>query len=140
MSAFERNKINSWARLAANIGLLVSDRKLRKAIGNQVRSRVDRVAETLSDRYDDAVDRLESAADALNGRSHWGPRVTSLILGIGVGAGLGILLAPAAGGETRHTLRNKAVDLKNRAAESAAAATRRMHPSASNLPQTGTEA
>jgi gas vesicle protein len=66
--------------------------------------------------------------------------VGGFLLGVGVGAGLGILLAPAAGSETREAIRDKAVDMKNRVVDSAATATGKVRSSSvRNMPSTGTE-
>jgi len=57
----DQKKINSWIRLAANLGLLLTDAEMRRDAGREVKARVDRVAEAISDRYDDAADRLGPA-------------------------------------------------------------------------------
>jgi hypothetical protein len=100
---------------------------------------VDYVTETVTDKYEDAVDRLEAVGAALHGRSYWPSRIMGFLLGVGVGAGLGILLAPAAGSETREAIREKAADVKNKVVESASTATGRMRQSVSSMPSTGTE-
>src|SRR5271163_4127839 len=123
-----RNRVSDWVRVAANLSLLFTDPKLRATIADTVKKRGNDVSDTIagkyndvseavsdkydavSDKYEDAVDRLEHAVSALRGRNHWASRVTGLLLGVGVGAGLGILLAPAAGWETRQSVRDKAVD------------------------------
>jgi hypothetical protein len=67
---------------------------VRAEIGDQLKDRVDDVSDVLSDKYDAALERLEAAGDALRGKSNWSPGV--FLLGLGLGAGLAILLAPAA--------------------------------------------
>lgn len=142
--------VKNWIRLAAKLSLLLTEPKVRRAIGNRVKDSVDEltdtvtnkyddVAETVSSKYEDAVDRLEAAADALQGRTHWGSRVTGFLLGVGVGAGLGILLAPASGIETRETIRDRAVEMKNKVFESAASATGKVRQSVTSMSNTGTE-
>ena len=134
-----RNTAKDWARLAAKLGLLITDPKIRAAIADQFRDGVDHVTDTVASKYEDAVERLEAAGDAFRGRSYW-PEVGGFLLGVGVGAGLGILLAPAAGSETREAIRDKAVDMKNKVVDSAATATGKVRSSSvRNMPSTGTE-
>src|SRR5260370_41310749 len=138
-NAGTRNTAKDWVRLAAKLGVLLTEPKVRAAIADRLKDRVDDVTETVANKYEDAVGRLESAAAALRGRSYWPSRVTGFLLGVGVGAGLGMLLAPASGSETRQAVRDKAVDVKNKAAESAASATGKMRRSVSKMPSTGTQ-
>jgi len=58
------------ARLAAKLGLLLTEPKVRSAIANQVRDRADAVTDTIADKYEDALDRLEAAGAALQGRTY----------------------------------------------------------------------
>jgi gas vesicle protein len=120
---------NDWVRLAARLSLLFTEPKVRAAIGNRVKDGVndltdtvagkyDDVTDTVTSKYEDAVDRLEAAADALQGKGYWPSRVTGFLFGVGVGAALGILLAPASGSEIRASVRDKAFDVKNRIRQS----------------------
>jgi hypothetical protein len=135
-----RNTAKDWARLAAKLGLLITDPKIRAAIADQFRDGMDHVTDTVASKYEDAVERLEAAGDAFRGsrKSYWS-EVGGFLLGVGVGAGLGILLAPAPGSETREAIRDKAVDMKNRVVDSAATATGRARQSVRSMPSTGTE-
>lgn len=146
-----QNTVKDWVRLAAKLSLLFTEPKIRKAVGDQVKSRVSNISDAVSDKYgdvsdtvaskyEDAVDRLEAAADALQGKSHWPSHVTGFLLGVAVGAGVGILLAPASGEETRESFREKAVDVKNRVFDSASSAANRMRESVTSMPSTGTQA
>ena len=133
------NTAKDWVRLAAKLGVLFTEPKVRGAIADRLKDRVDDVTDTVTSKYEDAVDRLESAAAALQGRSSWPSRVAGFLLGVGVGAGLGILLAPAPGSETRQAVRDKATDVKNKVVESAASATGKIRRSVTNMPSTGTQ-
>jgi hypothetical protein len=133
------NTAKDWVRLAAKLGLLFTEPKVRSAIADRLKDRVDDVTDTVTSKYEDAVDRLESAAAALHGGRHWPSRVTGFLVGVGVGAGLGILLAPAPGSETRQAVRDKATDVKNKVVESAASATGKIRRSVTNMPFTGTQ-
>ena len=134
-------KMNSkdWVRLAAKLGVIFTEPKVRSAIADQLKDRVDDVTDRVTTKYEDAVDRLESAAAALQGRSYWPSRVAGFLLGVGVGAGLGLLLAPAPGSETRQAVVDKATDVKNKVVESASSATGKFRRSVTNMPSTGTE-
>ena len=132
--------VKDWARLAAKLGLLLTEPRVRAAIGDQFKDRADHMTDTIASKYQDAVDRLEAAGAALQGRRSYLPsRTVGFLLGIGVGAGLGILLAPGSGSETREAIRGKAVDAKNKVVESASMATGRIRQSVTSMPPTGTE-
>jgi len=144
-----QNSVKDWVRVAAKLGLLFTEPNVRKAVSDRVRdtvedlsgrvsSKYDEVSDTVSSKYEDAVDRMEAAADALRGDSKWPSHLTGFLLGLGIGAGLGILLAPASGRETRESVRDKVGDLKDRVFESAASATGRFRPSVTSMPSTGT--
>jgi gas vesicle protein len=139
-----------WLRLGAKLSLLFTEPKVRKAVGDRIKdgmedlsdavsSKYDDIQETVASKYEDAVERLNAAQYALQGRSNWKPRITGFVLGIGVGAGLGILLAPASGSETREAVREKAVDVKNKVFGSGAVAAGKVRRSVASVPFTGTE-
>jgi len=134
-----RNTVKDWARLAVKLGVLLTEPKAQAAIGDQLKDRVDQVTDTISSKYEDAVDRLGAAGAALQGRTYWPSRMMGFLLGVGVGAGIGILLAPRSGSETREAIRGKAIDVKNRVVESASMATGKIRESVTSMPSTGTE-
>ena len=134
-----RKTIKNWARLAARLGLLLTEPGIRSAVSDHVKDRLGNVTDTITDKYEDAVDRLEAAGAALQGRSYWPSRTTGFLLGVGVGAGLGILLAPGPGSATREAIRARAVDVKNKVVESASVATGTIRRSVTSMPPTGTE-
>jgi gas vesicle protein len=139
-----------WTRLALKLGLILTDSKVRGAINDEVMDQVSGVKDKISDKYGDlndtvtskyqhAADRLEAASDALQGRTAWGGRALGFLAGIGVGAGLGLLLAPASGVETRRAVRDKVVDIKDSVFDSAASAADTFRQSAARVASTGTE-
>jgi gas vesicle protein len=139
-----------WVRLGARLSLLFTEPKVRKAVGDRIKdsvedlsdaftSKYEDVQDTVTSKYEDAVERLNAAQCALQGRGYWRSRITGFLVGIGVGAGLGILLAPASGSETRDAVRDKAVDVKNKVFRSASAAMGKARESVSSMPFTGTE-
>jgi len=128
-----------WYRLAAKVGLVLTDPKLRADINDEVHSRASRTAERISDSYDEAVDRLDSARDALRGRDRFPSSTVGFLIGIGVGAGLGILFAPASGADTRDAIREKAAEMKDRVVDSAAEGADSVRHSVRSMRSTGTE-
>jgi len=118
---------------------MLTEPKTRAAVIDQAKDQMDYVTDTIASKYEDAVDRLEAVGAALQGRTYWPSRITGFLLGVGVGTGLGILLAPAAGSETREAIREKAAEVKNKVVESASTATGRIRQSISSMPSTGTE-
>jgi gas vesicle protein len=121
-----KTSTKDWIRLAARLGLLFTEPKVRAAIGDQIResvndvsdrvtSKYNDVSDSVTSKYEDAVDRLQSAADTIQGNNNqWPSRIGGFLLGVGIGAGLGILLAPASGSETRESVREKAADVTSR--------------------------
>jgi YtxH-like protein len=134
-----RNTMKYWVRLAAKLGLLLTEPGIRSVVADQVKDRVDDLSDTVSRRYEDAVDRLEAAGAALRGRNYWPTRTAGFLLGVGLGAGLGILLAPRAGSETREAIRGRAAGVKEKVAESASRVTGKVRQSVTSMPPTGTE-
>jgi hypothetical protein len=96
MSYASSNTAKDWARVALKFGLLLTEPKGRAQIGGRIKDQVGSVSDTLTDKYEDAVERLGAAQSALQGKSNWATGVTGFLLGAGIGIGLGILLAPAA--------------------------------------------
>jgi len=103
-----------WARAALKCGLLLTDTKLWTSIGEQLQERAADVSDQVHRRYEDTTSRLHEAHAALRGRSHWLTHTASLIGGIGIGVGLGMLFAPGSGEETRSVLHKRVVDIGNR--------------------------
>jgi hypothetical protein len=139
-----------WVRVAAKLSLLFTEPKIRKAVGDRMKdgmgditdtitSKYEDVSEAVASKYEDAAERLEAARAALQGESYWPSRVTGFLLGVGVGAGLGILLAPASGSETREAVRDKAAEIKDRVFESVVRTKERFRRSVNDMPFTGTE-
>ena len=139
MRSVSKKKAADWVRLAAKLSLLFTEPKVRAAVGEQFKDRMDNltdavtgkyndVSDTVASKYDAVVDRMEAAADVLQGRSFWSSPTARFLLGVGVGAGLGILLAPASGSEMRETVRDKATAVRDK-----------FRDTISRMPATGTE-
>lgn len=116
------------SRLAFKLGVLLTEPKVREALGNQVKSRVSDLTDSLSSKYEDATDRMEAARMALRGNKRPSTALTVgyFVAGLGVGAGLGLLLAPARGSETRGAIASRATDARNKVVDSFTTATGRV--------------
>ncbi|HKU26298.1 MAG TPA: YtxH domain-containing protein [Candidatus Sulfotelmatobacter sp.] len=103
MSAFSRRPTKkNWFRFALKVGLLATDAAVWTSI-----------ARMLSER-DEATDvrkeRLASTLSPNRGRSH----TSTLLIGVAIGVGVGMLFAPVSGEQARNTLRDTASDLKDK--------------------------
>jgi len=137
-------KIKNWTRVAAWLGVLLTEPKVRarigQSIGQSIKDRAESFADKAGSTYNEAVHRMESARDALRGKPSRGPQVAGFLAGLGIGAGLGLLLAPSAGSETRSAVRAKATAAGSKIASSASMVARSFAQSRSHIPRTGTEA
>jgi gas vesicle protein len=84
-----------------------------------VRKRVNNLRDAARDKYDDLMDRFDDISDSIGGRRDYVTPIGSFLIGMGVGAGLGLLFAPASGEETRSALWDHASDLRDRVANRA---------------------
>ncbi len=105
---FRKEKLLSDIALGTGLYLLDS---LRNRLVEGVGSASERARESASEFYDTASDRASRAADVIRGEDH--PtfnKAAAILLGIGIGTGIGLLLAPASGEETRNTIAEKLWD------------------------------
>lgn len=107
MTNMLRNRrTKDWARLAMRAGLLLTDAKLWSAVQNQMRDRADGLNDAINEKYEDASERLSNAGDALRGRSQW-PSWGSFLLGVGIGTGIGYLVAPTSFEKVRNAINER---------------------------------
>jgi hypothetical protein len=102
-----RKRTKDWARLAMKAGLLITDAKLWSAIQSQMRDRADEMSEAINEKYEDASTRLSDAGDALRGRRGW-PNWGTFLLGVGIGTGIGFLVAPTSIEKVRNAFNDEA--------------------------------
>src|SRR5215468_8640425 len=108
MTNMLRNRrAKDWARLAMRAGLLLTDAKLWSAVQNQMRDRADEMSDAINEKYQDASERLSNASDALRGQNQW-PSWGSFLLGLGIGTGIGYLVAPTSFERVRNTFNDRA--------------------------------
>lgn len=82
----------------------------------------DRMTNDLRDRVSDTVDNAkerlsdvrDQAQDYYQGEDHTFSKVLAFAAGVGVGAGVAILLAPASGEETRNSIGEKVQNIGDR--------------------------
>jgi gas vesicle protein len=138
MRDFNRgNTMQRWARFALKCGILLTDAKLWSSISEQLRDRADDMGDTVKRTYNETTDRVSDAHQALQGRSHWATHTVNFLGGVGLGVGLGILLAPASGQETRSAIRDKVVDFKSRVGDAASTAAYRARRTTAEMSGTG---
>jgi YtxH-like protein len=127
------DKVKSWSSIAASVGVLLAQPKVRAKIEAVLKDRInslsdniggkyDDVAGRVGHAYDDVAGRVGNAADAFRGRNQWQDRALTFAIGLGIGAGLGIMLAPKSGRATRSAMRDTAVNFKDTVVDSASAA------------------
>jgi hypothetical protein len=107
-------------------GLILTDARMWEAVADDVRQALDSVTDRVRRKYEGHLDREqeEEMQTRLRGTPDWFGRTTSLLAGVGIGLGVGLLFAPTSGKETREAIRDRAVDLKDRLADTGA---RKMH-------------
>jgi len=106
-----------WIRLMLGLGYAMTESgKVREG-----REQIDRIADRLEDltdhasrRFDRSVGRVERFYRSVRGQEHHTmAHAVSFLVGIGIGAGAGLLFAPASGLETREAIAKKVQHLKN---------------------------
>lgn len=115
------DRVKSWSRVAASVGVLLAQPKVRAKMEALLKDRISSLGDNISDKYGDVASRVEDATDALRGRKQWKGRAVSFAVGVGVGAGLAIILAPKSGRATRSAIRGTAVNFKDTVVDSASA-------------------
>ena len=88
-------------------------------VGRRVGRQVGDLRDSASDKLDDFADRIGRVSDSLSGRRDYVTPIGSFLVGMGIGAGLGMLFAPASGEETRSKIMDQAADLKDRVTQKA---------------------
>jgi hypothetical protein len=100
--------MNQFLRLLFGMGLALTEPRQRRRIYNRVTDRLDDLADNAARHYDNAADRVESLYRSVSGEDH--PALagaTSFLIGMGIGVGAGVLLAPASGKQTREAIVEK---------------------------------
>jgi hypothetical protein len=133
-----RERIKNWTRIAAWLGVLLTEPKVRAKVGQSLKDRAESFADSANSKYGEAVHRMEGARDALRGKTSRGPQIAGFLAGLGIGASLGLLLAPSSGMETRNAVRAKASAAGSKIADSASVVVKSFGRPG-RMAQTGTE-
>lgn len=105
MSTFKRRPGRQhWFRFAMKLGLLATDAALWSSLARMLSER--------GDARDPLGPRQRLAMDLQSGR-RWS-RATTLLTGVGIGVGLGILFAPMTGEQVRLAIRDTASTVRNK--------------------------
>lgn len=130
MNAFSRrpNKKN-WFRFAMKLGLLATDASVLASIGRMLTERGD---------SNEILRPRERLATDLRTKSGWS-HTSTLLVGVAIGVGVGMLFAPVSGEEARNVLRHRATDVKDKVSDAAAWAGQ-FGPSRAGRRSTGTYA
>jgi len=104
-----RDRKNQILKVLLGTGLYLLD-PVRDRIVDRVSDISDRARHT----YDDAVDRVGDISDLIRGRFERPSRLKWMLLGVSVGVGAGMLLAPCTGREARESLSDRVHDIGGR--------------------------
>lgn len=130
MSALSRRpRTKNWIRFALKLGLLATDATVLAAIGRMLTERND---------ASDALHPRERLSSDLRAKNEWS-HASTLLVGVAVGVGVGMLFAPVSGEQARSTIRDTAIDVKDRVSNMAAWAGR-IGPISASRRSTGTYA
>jgi hypothetical protein len=99
--------------------LLGTGLNLLNSLREHLPDNVDDIKDRVKDTYATASNRVSRATDALRGEedSHVLGKVGALLIGVGVGAGVGLLIAPARGEKTRADIAEKVSDFGDKVRE-----------------------
>ena len=100
--------MNQFVRFLLGVGLALTEPRKRHETRDRLADQVDELADHAARTYGHAVDRIGRLYRSARGDDH---RVltyaVSFLVGAGVGAGAGLLFAPASGAETRGAIAEK---------------------------------
>ena len=98
--------------LGTSLFLLNQSDRATKSMRERVSDQVDDLRDFAHDTYEATADRVERASKALRQEdNHVMWDMLRLVVGLGIGAGVGLLIAPANGEETRTKLAEKAQEV-----------------------------
>jgi hypothetical protein len=105
--------MNQFLRLLLGMGLVMTEPRQRRRIYDRVTDQLDDVADQASQGYEAVANGVERLYRTARGEDHRGLSGTAtFLIGMGVGAGVGLLMAPASGKKTRETIVGKIRDIQ----------------------------
>jgi YtxH-like protein len=100
--------MNQFLRLLFGAGLLMTEPRQRRRVYARVTDQLDDVADQASRGYKAVADRVEHLYRTVRGEDDRAlSGAACFLIGAGIGAGAGLLLAPASGQETRDAIAKK---------------------------------
>jgi hypothetical protein len=112
------------------LGLLATDATVLSAIGRMLTDRDD---------HREALPPRERLAADLRAKNGGWSHASTLLVGVAVGVGIGMLVAPVSGEEAREVIRDQAQNVREKVSDAAAWASR-LGPSSTRRRSTGTYA
>lgn len=100
----KQRKATNWIRFAMKLGLLATDAAIWSSLGRMLEDR---------DNSGPAMRREAMARDLRVQEPGWS-HTRTLLTGVGIGVGLGILFAPMSGEQARYALRQTAMNFRSR--------------------------
>jgi hypothetical protein len=124
--------MKKFFEVALGTGLFILDQsdRARKSVGARVGDQVDGLRDVAHDGYRAAAERIGRVADTICGhddrRAVW--NVVRFVFGLEVGIGVGLLVAPANGEETRTKVAEKAQEFADNVRQRLASSVLRATP------------
>jgi hypothetical protein len=109
----KKKNVTGLMRTLLQAGLYLMDQP--ESVARDVRDRVQSGISSAGDHLSDVGDSLGDLRDRLTGRDNTLRYALSFVAGVGLGVGVGILMAPDSGEETRRNVAQKFNDISDRA-------------------------
>jgi len=109
--------MNKLLKTLLGVGLYLLERSgdATKSARDRAAARMDDLRDAAQEKYETATERVRRASRAIRGEDNDVLRNTLFFAaGIGVGLGVGLILAPASGDETRSVIAGKVHDMGGR--------------------------
>jgi len=109
--------MNTLLKTLLGVGLYLLERSddATKSARDRAAARMDDLRDAAQEKYETATERVRRASRAIRGEDNEVLRNTLFFAaGIGVGLGVGLILAPASGDETRSVIAGKVHDMGGR--------------------------
>ena len=108
----KRRNVTGLLKTLLQAGLYLIDQP--ESVARDVRDRVQSGFSSAGDRLSDMGDSLSDMRDRFTGRDNTLRYALSFVAGVGLGVGVGILMAPESGEETRRNVARKFNDVSDR--------------------------
>ena len=99
--------MNKFLKLLLGTSLFLLDQSddAAKKVRNRAADRLSDLRDVAQEKYETASDRVARASRAIRGEdNHVLSKILRFVAGVGVGLGVGLILAPASGEETRNVI------------------------------------